>query len=147
MKITVRRAELQDMDWLVTRFEKADKVYPIQIEIFSWEFVEQRLVDMMTNHVLLVAEQGEELIGYIGGYYAPHIFNPKISTLIQALWWVDEQRRGGRASYLLLKEFEKMGSVCDLIWLSFHRDTNIKDSSMERLGYAKTEKWYLKENV
>lgn len=134
------------MDWLVTRFEKADEFYPASKNLFSWDHVEERLVYTMVNHILLVAEYGDELIGYIGGFFAPHIFNPDLSTLIQALWWVDEDRRGGRASYLLLKEFEKMGERCDFVWLSFHGDTKINNRSMEKLGYRFTEKWFLKEN-
>ena len=88
MQTIVRRAEVGDMDWLVDTLQKADKFYPANQSLFCWDSVESRLSDMIVNHVLLVAEREGKLVGYIGGYLAPHIFNPKLSTLIQALWWV-----------------------------------------------------------
>ena len=100
---------------------------------------------MITQNIILVAADGDQIFGMLGAAKVPNIFNPDRISLLEVFWWVAEESRGGKAAALLLKEFVKLKDrlgADDLI-LSLEADSPIKESSLEKRGFRLREKAYV----
>lgn len=118
------------------------------------EYTRAGLRNLIDQHVVFVAEREEygedhkstRTIGFIGGYFIHHPFNPTVKMLSELFWWVDEEYRGCGAGGKLLRQFIHVGQAA-AHWIVFGLSTNtpVKESSLLKLGFKKSETSYLME--
>ena len=139
----VRLATLEDLPWLLEQGKKfADTMGP---GFYNEEYLPKFGQVMITQNIILVAADGDQIFGMLGAAKVPNIFNPDRISLLEVFWWVAEESRGGKAAALLLKEFVKLKDrlgADDLI-LSLEADSPIKESSLEKRGFRLREKAYV----
>lgn len=146
-QIIIRKATVNDLDWIVTEVVAFSEFYGSKKRLaVDGEYVRNGLINLVNNHLVLVAQSREVLAGFIVGMVTPHIFNPTIRTLCEMFWWVTIPFRNSRAGYLLLKEFINYGkTVADWITMCSVSNSPIKDGTLERYGFRMIERSYLLE--
>ena len=135
----VRPAVEADLDWLLSQLKDFSKFCGTKIPLFDDEgFARQMMINMMQNHVVLVAEKdGIGLMGLIAGLFTPHVFNPKIRVLAETFWWVPPEHRGTRAGLMLLNEFIDYGKRCaDWITCALEEKSPVKDRFLTDRGFV-----------
>ena len=106
------------------------------------------LIDtMIGSGVLLVADNGDELIGMVGLCVVPFLFNPSILSACEVMWWVDPTQRKTGAGVALLRGVEpavreKGAQVIQMI----HLESSPAQAGAlyERLGFERKEHSYMK---
>ena len=104
----IRKANIADLPWCAEEGMKFLKFYFPEKEIDTGH-IYKKLMDMITNQVLLVADDCGKLTGMIGGVVFPNMWYLEETELTELFWWVSEPCRFGRSSALLLKEFIRYG--------------------------------------
>lgn len=147
-KYTVRPGNLMDAPWCVEvaayRSITEDAKRPELVNKERW-YELSNLVDK--EGVSFIALDGEERVGFLFGFITPHIFNDEYKTLTVFSWYILPEYRRTRVAALLLKNLEEEAKVAgvDRISFSLLNSESIKDSSLERLGYSKTEVCYSRD--
>lgn len=116
----------------------------------SWaDFCEETVRDltesMVENHLVLVAEKEGRLVGVVGLFVAPFMFNKRKTGAYEVVWWVDpEQQNAGVGSALLdavVPACEEMG--CNAVQMVHLRNSPPQASEIyKRMGYMHTESSY-----
>lgn len=89
------------------------------------------------KHPLFVCYRDGNPVGFLAATFSNAFFDPKLKYLYQQLLFAFP---GTRASHHLLKAFIDFGNkYADHIFTARGLETNIKSSSLERLGFKKTE--------
>ena len=90
MSVSIRRAELSDIDWLLSQLSSFAKFYGTKKSLFgSAEYSKAFLTVMINEHIFFIADDSTHgPIGFIAGTLEPHTYNPEIITLIESSWWV-----------------------------------------------------------
>ncbi len=102
---------------------------------------------MMREHVMLVAERNDEVVGMAALTIEPFIFNPTVRVANELVWWMDESARGGMLAARLLKAIEteckKIG--VDIIRMALMADSpRSADGIYRKLGYRMSDSHYEK---
>lgn len=148
MSVTVRRAEVDDVPWLMRElkafavyFDTVHSLYPDD------EYARAGIYSMIKDHLVLIAERtGVGPVGFITGVIQPHFYNPQISVLVECWWWVVPNHRRSRAAILLLNEFVKWGKEhCDWITLCLTKKTPVLERQFIKRGFHEHERCYLLE--
>jgi hypothetical protein len=148
MRIDTRRATPKDVDWLVTQLRAFSEFMGTRLPLFgSEELVRVNLATMIDSHVVLIAEREDGLLmGFIGGVYIPHVFNPEIRVLSETFWWVSPEHRNTRAGLLLLNAFVDFGKAhADWITVALEEKSPVSDRCLTKRGFRTLEKNYLLE--
>lgn len=147
MDINIRRATPADIPWLATQLESFDQFFAWERPIFDSAYVlECFLPKLVDEHVVLLAERGDERLGFIAGLRSPHLFNPAIMTLMELFWWVPEEHRGTRAGLMLLNAFTEHGAAtADWVSMSLEHNSPVREETLTRRGYRMKERAYLLE--
>jgi len=148
MSIEIRPANDTDADWILGQLRSFSHMYGTKLSLFGDDETYSRslLKNIIDNHIFLVAEKSGNLIGLVCGLLMPHHFNPKIKVLSEQFWWVAEHAREGRAGYLLLKEFIRIGrEIVDWITFSLLEKSPVKRETLERLGFIYREQSFVME--
>lgn len=145
----VRPATTGDIPWLTEQLKLFSDFYDTRIPLFESEgFVKDSLRKMVLDHVVLVAEKPEGLIGFIGGFLMPHTFNPKITCLTETFWWVAEEHRQSRAGYLLFKAFSNFGEEnADWVLCTLEEKSPVNPNALLKRGYTLKERSFMMEVV
>lgn len=145
--INVRRAYELECEWLYQECVEFAKKYPSRYNLAgNKEYALEFLKNLVSNHLVLIAESEAERLGFIAGLVSNHHFNPDIKTLIEMLWWVRPEHREKGAGALLFKEFINFGKEnCDLITMTLEKESQVPDNYLEKHGFRLTEKAYLME--
>lgn len=106
------------------------------------------LVDrLVTEHILLIAEEGERRVGMIAGYVTPHIYNPKIIGVQELFWWVLPEHRSSTAALKLFKAFEDAAEDAGMAYI--HMTSTVYTPTLsklyQRFGYKPVESSFYKE--
>ena len=119
------------------------------------DYARSGMMGLIDHHVLLIAEtidfsrgliDFKKRVGFIGGYFVAHPFNPKVKMLSELFWWVDEDERGHSAGARLLREFVAFGKRnADWIVFGLNDKTPIKERSILKMGFKSHERCYLME--
>jgi len=144
----IRKATLNDIDFIRKELKAGDIYYNTKYKLSeaSESYQKEKLEMLINTQVFLIAEIDYIPVGYILAVGSKHFFNPDIRKLDVLLWWVKEEYRKTRAGYLLLKTVVKFGKEnFDWIWLDVNVDAQIKNESLEKLGFKNKEKTYLME--
>jgi hypothetical protein len=147
MLIDVRRAMPQDIDFLMSRLEMLSDYTGTDKKLFEDnDYSRNGMLNLIDKHIVYIACIDSRPIGFIGGYFVPHPFNPKVTMLSELFWWVDEDERGSRAGSYLLKSFIDYGKKnADWIVFGLNTKTPVKEETILRLGFKRHEVCYLLE--
>lgn len=159
--ITIRRAKLEDLDWLIGQLRLFSAFYDSKKPLFGDEkYVREGLTTMIDKHLVLVAvHRADHLdsrcgcteghpVGFIAGFLIPHVFNPAITCLSETFWWVQEEHRRSRAGYMLLKEFIEFGKKnVDWILCTIEEHSPINPSALMNRGFKLKEQNFVMEVV
>lgn len=145
--VSVRHAKEDDLPFILSELKSFSIFFDSKYSLFpSEELAYAGMKAHIDNHVLLVAESEEGLIGFISGMFHPHLFNPTILCLTETFWWVPEKHRGGRAGLVLLNEYTRIGKM-KAHWLIFTLESHspVNDRCLIKRGFKPKEKIYLLE--
>lgn len=147
--VCVRLAAIEDADWIVGQLEQFAEALHTKLKIFPGaHLAKQKVLDLIENHIVLVAYKEDQLLGMIGGIVTPHFFNPEITTLAELFWWVDKSHRGSRSGLILLNAFVELGKLrADWVTMCLEKDSQIKDKCLLDRGFVPMERTYLLEVV
>lgn len=148
MSILIRKATVQDIDWLTFQLGKFSEFFESKYKLFGdIDYIKAALVPLINNHPFFIAENEIELrVGFISGNVFDHPFNPNIKTLLETFWWVDEAHRNSRAGAMLLNEFINYGKQnCNWIVMTLEHNSPIKEESLLKRGFRNQEHTYLME--
>jgi GNAT superfamily N-acetyltransferase len=144
----VRQATLADVPAIVDMSAKfyATTTYAQWAE-FNPETVHDLASNLTENHVMLVAEDGGQLVGMVGLFAAPFMFNADILAAYEVVWWVDPDAQGQGVGKALLAAIEPacLAKGCKAIQM-VHLSTSPPQAAAiyERMGYRHTESSYTK---
>lgn len=147
MTITIRSASINDIDWVVLELKRFSEFFGTKKELFSDKnYARAGCLILIKGHVLYLAENESERIGFIAGLLTPHLFNPSIKILTELFWWVTEEHRGSRAGSLLLGEFVDYGKRhADWIAFGLRNNTRVRDETLLNYGFQAYERSFLLE--
>jgi hypothetical protein len=148
MGVVVRPATVSDIDWILSQLKSFANFYNTKTSLFGDpEYAKEFITVLVMKHLFLVADDSSHgLIGLIAGSVDPHPYNPKILSLSECFWWVDEKHRGSKAGLLLLNEFMRIGKEhCDWIWMTLESESPVKDATLVRRGFKEQERSFLLE--
>ena len=147
MSYIIRRAEIKDIDAISEQLEQFSACYNTHFPPYKdKETSAEVLKNMIENHYFTVAEDGGELVGFIAGFVARHIYNPDIVTLAEAFWWTKEEHRRSGIGLRLLEEFENWGKEnVDWILMTIEEETPLDDKVFLDRGFKLKEKSYIME--
>lgn len=101
----------------------------------------------LTEHILLVAEYNNKLVGVVGLFVAPFTFNPSITFATEVVWWVEPEARSTGAGIALLQAVEPAAKArgCTMVQM-MHLATSPKQAGAlyQRHGYNLSELSYTK---
>lgn len=147
MPIQVRPATTQDLDWLIGQLKDFAAFYASKRSLFGEEsYVRAVITSMIERHLVLVAERGTELLGFIGGIVTPHFMNPDIQVLTETFWWVSPEHRRTRAGLMLLEAFVGYGKA-NAQWtqMTLEHESPVADRCLTKRGFQLKEHSYLLE--
>lgn len=151
MSVTVRRAIEADTPWLLSQLRAFSASYGTRRSLFpeDLDHARQILSTLIEQHLFLVAEHEAGLIGFVGGFFFPHPFNPTIRTLVEQFYWVAPECRGsigGTAALQLLNDFLEAGEQ-HAHWIVFTREhgSTLSERHLLKRGFRPLDHQYLKE--
>lgn len=113
--------------------------------VFDAETVFDLASNLAENHVLLVAEQDSAIVGMVGLFVAPFMFNREKTAAYEVVWWVSPEAQGVGVGKALLEAIEP---ACKEKGASAIQMVHLKNSPpqaaaiYERYGYRHTESSY-----
>lgn len=114
---------------------------------FNPDTVHDLASNLAENHVMLVAEDGGKLVGMVGLFVAPFLFNGDITAAYEVVWWVDPQAQGQGAGKALLGAIEPACAArgCRTVQMVHLASSPPQAAAIyERMGYRHTESSYTK---
>lgn len=109
------------------------------------ESVRNTFTHIITNGVFIIAKEGDEVLGGAAALTIPNMWNNTQVFFQEMFWWVVEKHRGSSIGIKLLLTLETYAPTDSTIVLSLLPHSNIKDSTLIKLGYNLKEKSYVKE--
>lgn len=109
---------------------------------FNPDTVTNLAANLTENHVMLVAEHEGRVVGMVGLFVAPFMFNNDRIGAYEVVWWVDPEAQGNGAGKALLAAIEpacveKGANAIQMVHLSSSPPQAA--AIYERMGYAHTE--------
>lgn len=145
----IRKATLADVPVIVAM---SARFYPTTHYALWCEMDEASVADLaaqlITDHVFLVAEAGGELVGMVGVFVVPFMFNRHRNFASEVVWWVAPEARGGRAAYALLAAIEPECRELGAQRIQMVHMPNSPPQAAalyERAGYSRSEISYTKD--
>lgn len=143
---TIRKATLADVPVIVSMSAKFyESTSYCAWADFNAETVANLAGNLTENHVMLVAEHEGRVVGMVGLFVAPFMFNSDKIGAYEVVWWVDPDAQGNGAGKALLAAIEpackeKGANAIQMV----HLASSPPQAAMiyERMGYAHTESSY-----
>lgn len=114
---------------------------------FNPDTVHDLAANLAENHVMLVAEEASELVGMVGLFVAPFMFNGEVTAAYEVVWWVDPDAQGRGAGKTLLQAIEPACAArgCRAVQMVHLASSPPQAAAIyEWLGYKHTESSYTK---
>lgn len=145
--IEIRPANEGDLNWLVGELREFNAFYKTKKPVFGDEgYVRNKLIEIISYDVFIVATKRKQRIGFIAGLLRPHFYNPDIRCLSELFWWVIPTERRTIVASMLMDAFVSIGrDRADWITLSMAPMTPVKCSSFIKRGFVESDKTYLLE--
>lgn len=148
MVYVLRRAEASDIAWLMIQLREFSQFIETEYQLYGDdEYTKNGLQLLIEKHYLNIATTHEgKPVGFMAGYFNPHLFNPSITVLCELFWWVIPEYRQTRAGAMLMNAFIDFGKK-NAQWISFslNRFTEVNERSLVKRGFHLHEKTYLLE--
>lgn len=143
----IRKAERSDLDQILVLLKNFSDFVENRKKYFkNTDYLHKFLCNIIDNHVFLVAEEGDKIVGLICGYVTPNIFNPEMTTASEVFWWVeDEYKDTFKGARLLRTYLGVCKEYADEIILTLEHNSPIKHKSLERLGFKLRENIFIME--
>lgn len=148
MRLQIRAARESDSLWLCERLRtQFSKAYGTRRELFQdEEFTQNFMATLMKEHVVLVAEKGAELVGFIAGLLHPGLYEPSLVMLTSCFFWVEHRFRRSAAASKLFKAFNLIGDEqADTVSMGMPMHADVSTRSMKRHGFELKERFFLRE--
>lgn len=145
--IEIRRAEARDIAWILSQLKEFSQFIETRHQLYgSEEYSCKGIQLLIEEHVFFIAEENNEPIGFVSGYFTPHLFNPDIRILCELFFWVVPSKRGCRAGSLLMDAYIDEG-MKKAQWITFglNRFTRVNERSLIKRGFAHHETTFLME--
>lgn len=146
---TIRNATLADVPEIV---RMSALFYPTTHYADWCDMDEETVADLASNlienHVFYVAEDEAGLVGMVGVFIAPFLFNRHANFGVEVVWWVAPEARGGRIAASLLQAIEEplRAAGADRIQMVHMPNSPPQAAALyEKLGYARSEVSYTKD--
>lgn len=115
---------------------------------FNPDTVRDLASNLAENHVMLVAEEDDnKLVGMVGLFVAPFMFNADVTAAYEVVWWVDPDEQGKGAGRALLAAIEPacLAKGCKAVQMVHLASSPPQAAAIyERMGYRHTESSYTK---
>jgi GNAT superfamily N-acetyltransferase len=106
------------------------------------------LLEMLLEHgVLLVADDGGEVVGMVGLIVSPFPFNLAVKTAHEVMWWVNPEARATGAGHALLRAVEPACREAGVVAIQMIHLANSPPQAAilyGRAGYDHSETSYIK---
>lgn len=146
---TIRKGTLADVPEIV-RMSAA--FYPTTHYAQWCDMDEETVADLASslieNHIFFVAEDGDRLVGMVGLFIIPFMFNRQATSAGEVVWWVDPEARGSRVAASLLQAVEGAcrDAGADRIQMVHMPNSPPQAAALyEKLGYSRSEISYTKD--
>jgi GNAT superfamily N-acetyltransferase len=114
---------------------------------FDAETVENLANTLTDSHIMLVAEDEGRLVGMVGLFVAPFMFNASLTGAYEVVWWVEPGAQGAGIGKALLAAIEPACAERGVHSVQMvHLDSSPPQAaaSYERMGFRHTESSYTK---
>lgn len=146
----VRQAKYEDIDTvknLIKEFYN-ESLYEYELSLDE-NTIKETIKNFIDNHIGLVAEINNKIIGVMGGIVATSIFDKKQRLGQEAIWYITKEERKGKVAFKLIEEFEKKCKERGANLISMICMNNLNSEVLDRLykikKYKLMEKHYIKE--
>lgn len=144
----IRQATAADIDSIVNMSRKFYATTDDAAHVpFCEETVRNLSAMLADSHIMLVAENEGEIVGMLGAYVAPGMFNASVSGAHEVVWYVEEIARdlGVGRKLLQAADKERKARGC---W-KFEKATlatspKFADDILIRAGFAPSYKSFMK---
>jgi GNAT superfamily N-acetyltransferase len=147
--VNVRRATIEDVPAIV---EMSAKFYTTtdysKFAPMGAETVADLAATLVDTGVMLVAESDGDVVGMVGLFVAPYMFNRDFVVAHEVVWWVEPGAQGAGVGRALLNAVEP---ACRELGVSAIQMVHLSTSPPQaaelyrRMGYAHSETGFLKE--
>lgn len=107
--LTIRKANILDKEDIKLLI---DKFYEESLKDLGMKFtdytIDKTIDNFVTNHIVILAQDGDKIIGVIGGLLVPSIFDETEIIAQEAMWYIDKEYRKGTLGTDLLLVFEEV---------------------------------------
>lgn len=142
--IEIRPASLDEIPECIEQGKRMHKFSPYRDVPYCEHSMHQTMREMVARGTLIVAFDGEKVIGGIGGNTAPMFLNRAHTMAFEAFWWVHEEHRGS-LGIKLLKRFERRAKELDCTFVMMMTlSLNDIGELYQKLGYERFETGYVK---
>lgn len=140
----IRFATIDDIDRCHVIGEQFRDFSPYSDVPYCPDTVRDLLSGMIKEQMLIIAEDGNKLIGLIGGSYGPIFFNREYKIAYELFWYVDPEHRGSVGMKLLFA-FERRAKEigCQKLMMMTLRKNDV-GALYTRLGFDETETGFVK---
>lgn len=135
-----RLAERSDLESCFTIAKKFVDFYGISYDEASVKTILEKVMD---DGIFIIAYVNDEVTGIAGGLFVNNPWNQEV-LFQEMFWWIEEKYRGGSLGIKLLFELENSVPTGTKIVMSTLPQSNIKDSTMLKLGYVLKEQAFMK---
>lgn len=144
----VRQATNSDIPWIISELKAFSSFYGGKIPVFgNQEHMENLVETLIQTHVMLICDDNDTKLGFIGGFLGPHLFNPAIRVLTELCWWVPERHRGTKAGSLLLDAFQEFGKKhANWVTMTLEADSPVPEIILIKRGFTLKERNFYMEN-
>lgn len=147
--MVIRQGKPEDVPEIV----RMSAIFYPQTHYADWTSMDEDTVaelaySLIDNHVFMVAEENGELVGMIGLFIIPFMFNRYVLSAGEVIFWIDPKFRGGVTAAALLRSVEE---PCRLAGADRIQMVHMPNSPPQaaglytKLGYFPSESSYTKD--
>lgn len=144
----IRNATEADIEFIVQEGIKFIQYHPANLgKNIDVNYLFGLGMSLIKDHIVLIAEEGDNKLGMIGGMIVPNIYNPNYLGLQELFWWVKEGHRNTSAAMKLFRAFEKIAKELKMDFISMVSTvyTPQLEKVYKRSNYFPVESAYMKE--
>lgn len=146
----IRQANKYDIESIIRMLKAYRDKAPTQ---FLRDSSNQEHIEKMLNNIMagagfvLLGIKNDEAIGMLIAAMHPNIWNPDAMQISEIAFWIDEEHRGGKIAYQLIKayiqECEDWKQEKRIQFFSMSKMSNSPDLSYDKFGFKKLEETWI----
>lgn len=147
--MNIRFADLTDKPAIVAMLHryKKESLFDFQREE-TLEHAEQMYEEIVKGlGVCILVEDDQGPFGFILAIRSPNLWAPETIGLSEMVYWLNPEKRGGRAGYMLLKAYVDFGNHekfrGTIKYFTISKTIKSPDIKYDRFGFSKIEEtWF-----